>query len=80
MLTGEFDQYIAGRLLRQRRHQSRRGSGENRREERNRAILQKKDVFIFRHKSQHLTAHSLYPSDDTTGHVVAPNAARLGCA
>jgi hypothetical protein len=43
-------------------------------------IFFEKNVFIFIHNSKHLIPLNLYPSGETTGHVVAPKRIALGCA
>ncbi len=40
---------------------------------------QEKDVFIFIHNSKHLIPLNPNPSDNTTGHIVAPKKMACGC-
>ncbi|MBI6780069.1 hypothetical protein YA0050_05290 [Pseudomonas syringae] len=40
---------------------------------------QEKDVFIFIHNSKHLIPLNPNPSDNTTGHIVAPKKMARGC-
>ncbi|MDF7796072.1 hypothetical protein [Pseudomonas syringae] len=40
---------------------------------------QEKDVFIFIHNSKHLIPLNPNPSDNTTGHIVAPQEMACGC-
>ncbi len=40
---------------------------------------QGKDVFIFIHNSKHLTPLNPNPSDNATGHIVAPKKMACGC-
>ncbi|PBQ04098.1 hypothetical protein CCL23_23510 [Pseudomonas syringae] len=40
---------------------------------------QEKDVFIFIHNSKHLIPLNPNPSDNTTGHIVAPQKMACGC-